>query len=237
MAHFILSTFIIIVIGLHRPDVGEHALIITLVMAFMVFLDRLIRLARYFVTSIGNHATLTALPNGATRVRLQRSIRSAPGAHVFLWLPAIRLTQSHPFTLVSTNPVEFVVRSHHGFTADMYQYAQKHGPEKKLRCALSGPYGHPTEDLAMYDSVLLVAGGSGASFTFALGLNLARSISSARKPVRLSFTWIVRDKSESEILLAGKLLCDLTCHQVACLGSTKNFKSSSCHLWSMFPYT
>jgi NAD(P)H-flavin reductase len=166
----------------------------------MAFLDKAIRLVRYFVTSMGNHATLTALPNGATRVRLHRPIRSAPGSHVFLWLPAIRLTQSHPFTLVSTNPVEFVVRSHRGFTSDLYQYAQKHGQDKKIRCALNGPYGLPTQDLALYDSVLLVAGGSGASFTFAVGLNLARGISIRENPMRFLFIWVVRTKSESEIL-------------------------------------
>jgi NAD(P)H-flavin reductase len=177
--------------------------------AAVTFLDRSLRFSRLVYFSFGNYATLTALPNGATRVRLHRSINAAQGSHAFLWLPSVRPFQTHPFTLVSTSPVEFVVRAHDGFTEALHKKAQAVGPETKLRASINGPYGAPTETFSDYDNVFLVSGGSGGSFTFPLALDLIRR--QLAEKTRITFLWATKTKESinwyrpeiEEILASG----------------------------------
>lgn len=143
---------------------------------------------------MGNHAVLTALPNGATRVTLRQSSKAAPGSHAFVWLPAIRFAETHPFTLVSSNPAEFVVRSRDGFTSALHQFA-KDFPGKTLRCSLNAGYGE-LPDFRNYDSILLIAGGSGASFTFAVALDLSRNPGTCPSG-SITFVWVVRDEGNT----------------------------------------
>ncbi|KFX87358.1 hypothetical protein V490_08310 [Pseudogymnoascus sp. VKM F-3557] len=190
--HVILSAFILIVIGLHRPDFSRHSIIITLFAASLSFLDRAIRFIKFSFNIMGNHATLTALPNGATRVTLRQSSKATPGTHAFLWLPAIRLAETHPFTLVASNPVEFVVQSRDGFTSELHRHA-KAFPGKALRCSLNPGYGQ-MPNFKTYDSILLIAGGSGASFTFGVALDLSRN-PGPRPSDSITFVWVVRDQA------------------------------------------
>jgi NAD(P)H-flavin reductase len=163
---------------------------LTLSVASIFVLDRAISLAKFAWNFTSNYATLTALPNGATRVSLRRSMKATPGSHAFLWLPSIRFAETHPFTLVCTDPIEFVVRARNGFTSDLYQCAQK-SQGAMLKCSLNGGYGQPP-DFQSYDSVLLIAGGSGASFTFAVALDLSRN-PGPRPPSNITFIWVVRE--------------------------------------------
>lgn len=157
-------------------------------------MDRAIRLFKFSCNFMGNHAALTALPNGATRIVLRQSLKATPGSHAFVWLPAIRFAETHPFTLVSSNPAEFVVQSRDGFTSALHQYA-KDFPEKLLRCSLNAGYGKPP-NFKIYDSILLIAGGSGASFTFAVALDLSRNPGPC-SPSSITFVWTVRDQGNT----------------------------------------
>ncbi|KFY34912.1 hypothetical protein V494_06372 [Pseudogymnoascus sp. VKM F-4513 (FW-928)] len=192
VVHAILSAFILIVVGLHRPNVSKRALIITLFAASLTFADRTIRLFKFACNFMGNHATLTALPNGGTRVTLRQSSKAAPGSHAFLWLPAIRLVETHPFTLVSTDPVEFVVHSRDGFTSELHQHAKTFSG-KTMRCSLNAGYG-TLPNFKTYNSILLIAGGSGASFTFAVALDLSRNPGPCPSD-SITFVWVVRDQA------------------------------------------
>lgn len=189
--HVALSAFILIVVALHRPDFSKHTIIIILFAASLLLMDRVIRFVKFTWNFMGNYATLTTLANGATRVRLRRSPNASPGSHAFLWLPAVRFAETHPFTLISSDPVEFVIHSRDGFTSAVHQYARDF-PGKALRCSLNAGYGQPP-DFKNYDSILLIAGGSGASFTFAVALHLSRNpgfcpLSS------ITFVWVLRSE-------------------------------------------
>lgn len=207
--HALLTVAILIIIALHRPEFDGKVLIAIVMAAAVSFLDRSLRFSRLVYYSFGNYATLTALPNGATRVRLNRSINAAQGSHAYLWLPSVRPFQTHPFTLVSTSPVEFVVRAHDGFTEALHRKAQAVGPETKLRASINGPYGAPTESFSDYDNVFLVSGGSGGSFTFPLALDLIRR--QLAEKTRITFVWATRTKESinwyrpeiEEILASG----------------------------------
>lgn len=192
--HVTLSAFILIVVALHRPNFSQHAIIITLFPASLSFMDRAIRIFKFSCNFMGNHAALTALPNGATRVTLRQSSKATPGSHAFLWLPAIRLAETHPFTLVSSDPAEFVVFSRDGFTSALHRYA-KEFPNKTLRCSLNTGYGK-LPAFKTYDSILLIAGGSGASFTFAVALDLSRNPAPCPSG-SITFVWVIRDKGNA----------------------------------------
>ncbi|OBT67744.1 hypothetical protein VE03_03545 [Pseudogymnoascus sp. 23342-1-I1] len=190
--HVTLSAFFLIVVALHQPTFSKHAIIITLFAASLSFVDRAIRFFKFSCNFLGNHAALTALPNGATRITLRKSSKASPGSHAFVWLPAIRFAETHPFTLVSSNPAEFVVQSRDGFTSALHQYA-KNLPGKTLRCSLNAGYGK-LPNFKTYDSILLIAGGSGASFTFAVALDLSRN-PGPNPPGSITFVWAVRDQA------------------------------------------
>lgn len=186
-------------------------------------MDRAIRAFKFSCNFMGNHAALTALPNGATRVTLRQSSKATPGSHAFLWLPAIRFVETHPFTLVSSSPAEFVVFSRDGFTSALHQYA-KEFPRKTLRCSLNTGYGK-LPDFKSYDSILLIAGGSGASFTFAVALDLSRNPGPCPSG-SITFVWVIRDKGKTAsqycILQTPADSAQLLSH-----GSMRNFVNSS----------
>ncbi|GAB1200385.1 hypothetical protein APSETT444_009756 [Aspergillus pseudonomiae] len=95
---------------------------------------------------------------------------------------------------LSSNPTEFVIRVYDGFTRDLYKAAQQ-APERSLRCSVDGPYGQ-VPNFKYFDKVVLIAGGSGASFTFAIALDLIESSSSKVKSI--DFIWVVRHQESLE---------------------------------------
>ncbi|KGO45244.1 FAD-binding 8 [Penicillium expansum] len=194
MLHLIMFILIMITVGMHRPDFSTHTVIIVIFTACLWMTDRIIRGAKIVWNFFGNSLTVTALPNNALRVKLSRRMHSTPGSHAFLWVPAIRWVESHPFTLVSSNPSEFVIRVYDGFTRDLYKAAQE-APGRSLRCSVDGAYGQ-VPNFKVFDKVVLVAGGSGASFTFAIALDLIEASNKAVKSI--DFIWIVRNQESLE---------------------------------------
>lgn len=180
----------IIMIALHQPDFGTLFIHMTLVSAAIWMVDRLIRVVRLFAYSTNNTVTLTPLPNNGTRVTLPKApIRAVPGNHCFLWIPAIRLFETHPFTIASKDPLQFVVAAYDGFTQDLHQYALRN-PGATLRAYVEGAYGSfpcPSK----FDKVILIAGGSGASFAFGVASSILNGRHQAASP-HISLVWAVR---------------------------------------------
>jgi predicted ferric reductase len=192
--HVGLWTLGIVMTGLHQPEMGKYIIIITLVTAGMWLVDRLIRASRLMFYSVNNTAILTPLPNGGTRVRLAKPPAGAEtGKHCFLWIPAIRAFESHPFTIASIDPLEFVVASYDGFTSDLHKYAVEH-PETCMKASVEGPYG-AFPDASSYDKVVLVSGGGGASFTFGIALSLIKQLPNNTGP-QIDFIWVTKKKCE-----------------------------------------
>lgn len=109
---------------------------------------------------------------------------------MFLWIPGIRSTESHPFTIASTNPLELVIASYDGFTKDLHAHALKN-PGKTLIASLDGPYG-VVPNFTSFTKVLFIAGGSGASFTVGVAVDLLRKLGDSTKTT-IVFTWVVKD--------------------------------------------
>ncbi|OQE32450.1 hypothetical protein PENFLA_c001G02010 [Penicillium flavigenum] len=188
MLHIIMFILIMITVGMHRPKFSTSVVIIVIFTACLWTLDRIIRGAKMLWNFFGNSLTVTALPGNALRVKLSRRMHCSPGSHAFLWVPAIRWAESHPFTLLSSDPSEFVIRVYDGFTRDLYKAAQEF-PGRSLRCSVDGAYGQ-IPNFKVFEKVVLVAGGSGASFTFAIALDLIKASNKAVKSI--DFIWVVR---------------------------------------------
>lgn len=122
-------------------------------------------------------AEFTPLPHKTTRIVIKNPpINWAPGQHVFLSCHSIVPLQSHPFTVASIpedGKMEFLVKAETGGTKRFFRHAEKtHGlPATSRSCtktvAIEGPYGC-LRPLRQFDSVVLFAGSTGATFTVPL---------------------------------------------------------------------
>ena len=171
-----------------------NAIAALIVAASLWAADRTLRFSRWLFYGYGNYCKLTPLPEGATRVTMHRSVKAGPGSHAFLWIPSVRRFQTHPFTLVSNNPAEFVIAGHEGFTKELHNLAIQ-SPKAMRRAAIEGPYGN-VPSTADFDKVILIAGGSGATFTLALAMDWLRHqrTSDGNGNKILEFIWTIKNK-------------------------------------------
>jgi hypothetical protein len=187
-------------VGFHRPEFALKTVIITIFAASMWSSDRALRRCRLSWYSYDNQATITPLRNGGTRIVLRRSpSRAVPGNHCFVWIPRIRLTETHPFTIVAATPrsLELVVASYDGFTKGLHKFAMQH-PGSSLRESVDGPYGVIPNFAKDADKVVLIAGGSGASFTFAVALDMMKKLGPSTQK-GIEFIWTVKEQGTNSL--------------------------------------
>lgn len=181
----------------HQPDLAENGLLIMLaVIAGIWGADRLVRGSRMLFYSSNNYAVIEPLPHGGTKIVLTKKPHAAiPGKHCFVWIPAIRKFESHPFTIAATEPMEFVVNTYDGFTRDLHTYAVSN-PGARLKVSVDGPYGTFPDPMS-FDKVVLIAGGSGATFTFGLATNMLERMGPEAKK-NIVFIWAVKQHGKSQ---------------------------------------
>jgi predicted ferric reductase len=169
-------------------------------------------------------ATCTPLPGNITRVTIDHpGISWQAGQHVFLTCHSIVPLQSHPFTIASLpddGKLEFFIRAQNGGTRRLFRYASKNGkvlgaldsaPAARSRTAfVEGPYG-TIRSLRQFDSVVLLAGGMGATFTMPLLRDIASiwtkeskeqirhsSLQTRRLAAtkRIRFVWVIKSRAQ-----------------------------------------
>ncbi|KAI1081049.1 ferric reductase NAD binding domain-containing protein [Whalleya microplaca] len=189
--HVALFIVIVVTMGLHRPEFEkDRVLYATVVIGALWFLDRLIRVSRLAYNSVNNEASIYALPEQGTRIVLKKPLhRARPGKHCYVWLPKIRAFETHPFTIVASDPMEMIINTYSGFTRDLHKYAAQN-PGASLKVSVEGPYG-TLPDPMDYDKVILVAGGSGATFTFGIAADMLQRMTEHSKQ-QIDFIWAVR---------------------------------------------
>lgn len=195
ITHITMYMLILINVGFHRPEFALKTIVITISAASMWSSDRILRLCRILWYSYDNRATITALPHGGTRIVLHRSpYRATPGTHCFVWIPRTRPAETHPFTIVAatSHSLEFVVASYDGFTKDLHKHAMQYSGSC-LRASIDGPYGAIPNFSQDADKVMLIAGGSGASFTFGVALDMIKKLGNSTKTT-IDFVWAVKKK-------------------------------------------
>ncbi|KAH6690493.1 ferric reductase NAD binding domain-containing protein [Plectosphaerella plurivora] len=188
ISFFILT---LVFLGLHQPETHKRMIFAVAFASAIWFCDRIIRIIRLTLYSINNSATVHPLPHGGTRIVLRKApIGARSGEHCFIWLPKIRALEMHPFTIAATNPLEFVVASYDGFTQDLHNFA-KNNPGAEIKASVEGSYG-TFPNPASYDKIVLIAGGSGASFTTGMALNLLERLNGSGDR-SVTFVWMVKD--------------------------------------------
>ena len=199
IVHIVMFMLILIVVGMHRPELSTKTLVIVIFAASIWILDRLVRFLRISLFGFGNSATVTPLQCGGTRITLRRAPgRATPGSHCFLWIPGIRMVETHPFTVVSTNPVEFVIGACDGFTRDLHAFALTH-PGQSLRASVDGPYSS-APDFTGATKVLFISGGSGASFSLGVAVDLVRTLGDSGSTA-IEIVWVVREPGKLDLML------------------------------------
>lgn len=187
----------VVALGFHQPEWAKKVLIITIVAGAIWVLDVLLRLCKLGYNSINNEATLYPLPGGFTRVSVKKGPACAqPGKHCFLWIPAVRKFQLHPFTCHRASPMEFTIKAQDGFTRDLYKYATAH-PGATVTVSFDGPYGTFPNPIK-FDKIVLVAGGAGATFTIGLVENLLAKMN-GESHNKVVFIWSVKEHGTSHL--------------------------------------
>lgn len=192
LQHLVSFAVLIGFVYIHTP-VEAHAYIWVPVALF--WFDRVIRVVRVLYANVSLFhpqqrksgqmsgfwackAEFTPLPHNTTRITIQNPpISWTPGQHVFLSCHSIVPLQSHPFTVASIpadGKMEFLIKAESGGTKRFFRHAEKtHGlPASSDRprtrtVAIEGPYGC-LRPLRQFDSVVLFAGSTGATFTVPL---------------------------------------------------------------------
>lgn len=203
ITHVCLFLASVITLGLHRPNWRTSVPQAAVVISCLWFTDRLIRWMRTLYNSINNSAVLyPVLDDGGegTRIVFKKRLPGArPGQHCFVWIPRVRPFETHPFTIVANGPggLELVANACGGFTRSLHNYATQtaaKSPSSPSPCtvwaSVDGPYG-VFPDMKSYDRVVLVAGGSGATFTFGLATHLVENLHPDSRQ-KIDFIWAVR---------------------------------------------
>ncbi|CAA7259897.1 unnamed protein product [Cyclocybe aegerita] len=209
VTHIVLM-FIFLVAGYYHArqlHYGTYIWPALLVWAF----DRLLRLSRLLwnnrIFSRHHHgdALVELLSEDTIRLTLRRRhLTWKAGQHAYVILPSVSSMpfEAHPFTIASIaedvndnkeRDAVFLIRGRSGFTERLRQHAkEKHG--SRVPAFMDGPYGCPP-DLRHYTTCILVAGGSGISYTLPLLLDLVRISAKGGKSAvgRVVFVWAVRD--------------------------------------------
>ncbi|KAL1965208.1 hypothetical protein VTN77DRAFT_5962 [Rasamsonia byssochlamydoides] len=190
--HLVTFAGFIAAVWLHAPDEVKVWVWIPIglfafdrVVRFLVLLFANVSLLHLFTRKKrsfwANKASFTPLPGNVTRITIPDPvIKWKPGQHVFLACHSIAPLQSHPFTIASIpsdGKLEFLVRAEKGGTRRFFRFASKHhgllgatGGENSdsIRTVfVEGPYG-AMRPLRQFDSVVLLAGGMGCTFTVPL---------------------------------------------------------------------
>ncbi|RDW88838.1 ferric reductase-like protein like transmembrane component [Coleophoma cylindrospora] len=214
--HIITFFGFIIAVMFHLPSTALYSRVYIFIPIALYILDRLVRTARYSWNNVRpGHATLTALEGGVTKVCIKsKTIKKwAPGSHVLLSLPKFGPGQSHPATIASVpsshdGHLVFILKGHKGFTSRILKNAnssttsllptqsQESLPVQSHVALIDGPYGSSHNDFAAFDSVVLVAGSTGITFTLPILLDIAERAKNGRLPLkRIVFLWVVKNTS------------------------------------------
>lgn len=194
----------------------------------LFFFDRLLRTLRLVYTNLSIfhpkqrregktsglwacRASFEPISRSHTRITIHDPpISWTPGQHVFLSCHSVLPLQSHPFTIASIpsdGKMQFLVKAEKGGTRRLLMHAEKHQalPSSNLDLAIShkravaieGPYGC-MRSLQQFDSALLFAGSTGATFIVPLLRDIVHSWSTGRpaatRYVRL--VWVVKSKDQ-----------------------------------------
>lgn len=170
LLHIILVTFIIITVWYHLKlaDLPQTTILIGVIALWGA--ERATRVLKLMYRNVGNGGSRTlveALPGNACRVTVDmaRPWTFKPGQHAYIYMPAVGLWTSHPFSVawsevgedlsdeklamnrqdilaMQKTSMSFIIRSRTGFTKKLFKKAEA-SPDGRFStsCYVEGPYG------------------------------------------------------------------------------------------------
>ncbi|OWZ45379.1 ferric reductase transmembrane component 4 [Cryptococcus neoformans c8] len=177
-------------------------------------LDRFLRFAKViYINNFLNpskfkmlgESKIELLDHDVMRVTLRRENWSwKAGQHAFISAPSVSASphESHPFSIANiptenSNEAIFLIRIHSGFTKRL-RTALESEVSTNIPLYLEGPYGYP-HSLDSYSTVLLIAGGTGVTFTSGHFLQiLANSLKGKSAVKKLHLVWHIRHAEDIE---------------------------------------
>ncbi|KAJ6151522.1 Riboflavin synthase-like beta-barrel [Penicillium chermesinum] len=192
-------------------------------------LERLVRLIFLAYRNFGydpTKATVEVMPGDAMRITLclARPWKFRPGQHIYLYIPAVALWTSHPFSVAwsdtedaisheKTLPManhdllhaphrttlSLLVRRRTGMTDKLFQYAANSlGSRVTLRAFAEGPYGS-LHSMDSYGTTMLFAGGVGISHQVPFVRHLVEGFAEGTVATRrLTLVWIIQSPEHLE---------------------------------------
>lgn len=161
-------------------------------------------MSKFSIKMPGYSATTEYLPGDMVRLSLEDvDFTWKAGQHVHISLPTLRPFELHPFTIANAASTDQVagsrrltvlIKAHGGFSRSLQKTATKDSQTgRKRRVFLLGPWGMPP-DLLHYETVVLIACASGASFIVPL---LQHVVAKQGCVHRLHVHWIVRTQEST----------------------------------------
>ncbi|BFZ64314.1 ferric-chelate reductase Frp1 [Saitoella coloradoensis] len=169
----------------------------------IICLDRVFRWMRIGTGVPFRKANVETYPGGIVVLRIEKPKglsmmrRWAPGSHCFLSLPTLAPGQGHPFTIMSTpedDSIDILIRARSGVTGTLCKKALA-GAQAVPVC-VDGPYGHCAA-FHRYETVLLIAGGTGIAFSMTVARDLVRRrvAQTGIYTKRVKFIWVITNRA------------------------------------------
>jgi NAD(P)H-flavin reductase len=150
----------------------------------------------------GYSASTEILPGNMVRLTLHDvDFTWKAGQHAYISVPTLRPFEGHPFTIANSCDSEasieekkltMLIKAHGGFSRSLQKAAMKDAQSaRQRRVFLLGPWGIPP-DILHYETVVLIACASGASFIIPLLQNLVTKQGCVQQA---HLHWIVRSRA------------------------------------------
>ncbi|OCF42658.1 hypothetical protein I317_03517 [Kwoniella heveanensis CBS 569] len=125
-------------------------------------------------------------------------IKWSPGQHVFIRFSTVRPLESHPFSIAtvprpdeqsnSVRNMVFLLKPLSGFTKTLFEDVRANEGKVTYKVLIDGPYGGAGHDLRAFDSVLVIAGGTGITWA----LSVLQDLAYYGKGQEVRMIWAVR---------------------------------------------
>ena len=208
--HIVAAAVLLWLVFIHVPQYARYN--VWICVAFLAFdwgcriihgfLRNTHLLSKFAIKTPGYSASTESLSGNMVRLTLEDvDFGWKAGQHVYISMPSLRPFELHPFTIanapnldepVGRRKLTFLIKAHGGFSRSLQKAAAKDIQiGRKRRVFLNGPWGMPP-DLLHYETVVLVACASGASFIVPLLQDLVLKKGCVQ---RVQLHWIVRSRA------------------------------------------
>ena len=184
-----------------------YVCIVTGSFGIMVFLEIVKFIYRNFVLGRAGPQLQLTRHDGCVQANLQvpRPWQVKAGQYVNLWIPSVRLLQSHPYTIVSWTEscLTFLVEPHDGFSNALLSGAlaqEQSGNSQPIRRAFfTGPHGSCVS-MGEYGSILMFASGFGIAALLPHVKEVIRGYNQCKvRTRRIHLVWQLNERGRSTV--------------------------------------